>query len=288
MADVTVIGIGCELDRLFGDQPAALAVPVAPSSEDRRDLWELIAGPLRGGGAVIVVVGGWLPEEVLHGVRTVRLLLDSNRVAVHVTELPPLAASVSCALLAALAPAASSAGALASAIEEVESTLYVLASAGSVARLAHPGVSLGHHVRSLVPGKSFAIGLQPEQFVLSHGHPADELPLAPADHDLQLIAAATDGGDLDWVANVVAPALGGVDVRVLEPTMYGVEWWGSRRLVEVVGVPTSLRWLAGEVLGPGTRPCRWCGEPIYGDRCPFCGQSPAPRSEQSTIAATDE
>jgi hypothetical protein len=285
MADVTVIGIGCELDRLFAEQPGALAVPVPPRADDLRDLWELVAGPLRGGAAVIVVVGGWLPAAALHSVRTVRSLLDTDRVAVHVTEMPPLAASVTCALLAALAPAASSAGSLASAIEKLEATLHVLATSGSVARLSHPGVTLAHHVRSLVPGKAFGIGLQPEQFVLALGHPAEDLPLGPSGHEIQLLAAAAENGELGWLANVVSPALGDVGVRVLEPTIYGADWWGSSRLVEIVGVPTDLEWLATTVLGGEPRPCGWCGEPIHGSRCPFCGQWPDALRDRAAVGA---
>ena len=105
-APVTVIGVGCELDRLFSGQPPVLPVPGPPGPDDLRDLFDAIAGPLRGGNAVIVIAAEWLPEEALRGVRTVHSLLQTDRVAVHVTPLPPLAASVLAALGAALAPVA--------------------------------------------------------------------------------------------------------------------------------------------------------------------------------------
>ena len=105
-APVTVIGVGCEIDRLFSGQPAALPVPGPPGQDDLRDLYDAIAGPLRGGSAVIVIAAEWLPEETLRGVRTVHSLLQTDRVAVHVTPLPPLAASVLAALAAALPGAA--------------------------------------------------------------------------------------------------------------------------------------------------------------------------------------
>jgi hypothetical protein len=276
MADVTVIGIGCELDRLFANQPPALPIPEPPGRDGLRDLWEAMAGPLRRGAAVIVVVGGWLPEEVLRSVRTVHSLLDSGKVAIHVTELPPLAASVMTALLAALGPRAVSAGTLAGAIEDVENELYVLATAGSVAHLQHPGVSMLHHARSLVPGMSFGIGLQPEQFVVSLGRTVREVPLSPPDHGIELLLAASEQGDLEWIVDVVAPALGGVEVRTLHPTSHGSQWCGTSRLVEVVGLPTSLDWLAGTVFSDEPKPCGWCGELIFHTPCPFCGQAPPP------------
>ena len=164
-ARVTVIGLGCELDRLFEGQRPALPVPGPPDREDLRDLFETLGAPLRSGEAVIVVVGDWLPPETLSRVRTVHSLLETDRVAIHVTHLPPLAASVLAAMTAAVAPFARSAGALAGALEAIGDELVVLAWAGSVAGLRHPEVSLLHHARSALPWSSFGIGVQPESFV---------------------------------------------------------------------------------------------------------------------------
>jgi hypothetical protein len=274
-APARVIGVGCELDRLFSGQPAALPIPGPPGQDDLRDLYDAIAGPLRGGEAVIVIIGDWLPEEALRGVRTVHSLLQTDRVAVHVTELPPLAASVLAALAAALAPVAPSAGALAGALEAIAGELYVIAWTGSVAGLQHPSVSLLHHARSLLPGSAFGVGLQPEVFVQSVSR-EPSVPLEPCEHPLELLVAPTENAELSWVLEVVAPALGGVPVRELTPTMHGPAWWGSSRLVEVVGVPTSLQWLAGVAFADPPAPCSWCGEPILAAPCPFCGES-APR-----------
>jgi hypothetical protein len=102
------------------------------------------------------------------------------------------------------------------------------------------------------------------------------VPLEPCEHSLQLLVAPTDSAELSWVLDVVAPALGGVPVRELAPTMHGPEWWGSSRLVEVVGVPSSLEWLAEVAFGDPPVPCSWCGEPILAAPCPFCGEAADP------------
>ena len=287
MSDVTVIGIGCELDRLFARQRAALPMPGPPGRDDLRDLFDAVSGPLRAGEAVIVVVGDWLPEETIRSVHTVHSLLQTDRVAVHVTALPPLAASVLAALAAALAPFAPSAGALASALEPIGERLDVLAWAGSVARLQHPSVSMLHHARSLLPGSSFGIGLQPEPFVQPATRGAQSVPLAPAEHPLELLIAPSENADLSWILEVAAPALGGVAVREVPPTMHGPEWWGTSRLVEAVGVPSSLEWLAKVTLSEAPVPCAWCGEPIYSPPCPFCGDmaDPEPRRRSGYAAA---
>jgi hypothetical protein len=269
---VTVIGLGCELDRLFSGQPPAVPIPGPPEREDLRDLFDAIGGPIRAGASEIVIVGDWLPPETLERVRTIRSLLQTDRVAIHITELPPLAASVLAALTAALAPLAVSAGALAGAIDNIADELLVLAWAGSVAGLRHPGVSLLHHARSALPWSSFAVGLQPESFVQPTSA-GDELPLAPPELPIELLVAPEDDADLDWIVEVVAPALGGVGIRQIPPTLHGAEWWGTTRLAEMVGVPTSLDGLAARTLSRSVSPCPWCGEPIAAPPCPFCGDS---------------
>jgi hypothetical protein len=269
---VTVIGLGCELDRLFSGQPPAVPIPGPPGREDLRDLFDAIGGPIRGGASEIVVVGDWLPPETLERVRTIRSLLQTDRVAIYITDLPPLAASVLAALTAALAPLAVSAGALAGAIDQIADELLVLAWTGSVAGLRHPGVSLLDHARSALPWRSFAVGLQPESFV-QPASAADELPLAPPEQPIELLVAPEEDADLDWIVDVVAPALGGVGIRQIPPTLHGAQWWGTKRLAEMVGVPTSIEALAAVTLPRSVSACLWCGEPIAGPPCPFCGDA---------------
>jgi hypothetical protein len=270
---VTVIGLGCELDRLFAGQPAAVPIPGPPEREDLRDLFDAIGGPIRAGASEIVVVGDWLPPETLERVHTIRSLLQTGRVAIHVTDLPPLAASVLAALTAALAPLAVSAGALAGAIDQIADELLVLAWTGSVAGLRHPGVSLLDHARSALPWSSFAVGLQPESFVVPTSVAAEDLPLAPPENPIELLVAPEEDADIDWIVDVVAPALGGVGIRQIPPTLHGSQWWGTTRLAEMVGVPTSIEALAARTLPESVSPCLWCGEPIAAPPCPFCGDS---------------
>jgi hypothetical protein len=287
---VTVIGLGCELDRLFAGQPPAVPIPGPPGREDMRDLFDTIGGPIRAGASEIVIVGDWLPPDTLDRLRTIRSLLQTDRVAIYVTDLPPLAASVLAALTAALAPLAASAGALAGAIDQIADQLVVLAWAGSVAGLRHPGVSLLDHARSALPWSSFAVGLQPQSFVQPTSAGAGELPLVPPDHPIELLVAPEEEADLDWIVDVVAPALGGVGIRQIPPTLHGSQWWGTTRLAEMVGVPTSIEALAAATLPQSVSPCVWCGEPIAARPCPFCGdaagESNSARMQRSQQVAT--
>lgn len=255
-----------------------------------RDLFDAIGAPVRHGSAEIVIVGEWLPPETLDRVRTIRSLLQTDRVAIHVTDLPPLAASVLAALTAALGPYALSAGALAGAIDLLADELLVMAWTGSVAGLRHPGVSLLDHARSALPWSSFAVGLQPESFVQPISATAEELPLAPPEQPIELLVAPETDAELDWIVDVVAPALGGVGIRQIPPTLHGAQWWGTTRLAEIVGVPTSIETLAELTLPRSVAPCPWCAEPIAGNPCPFCGdagsESGSGRMQRSHPVAT--
>ncbi len=271
---VTVIGVGCELDRLFAGQPPAVPIPGPPGRDDMRDLFDAIGAPVRHGAKEIVIVGDWLGAETLERVRMTRSLLQTDRVAIYVTDLPPLAASVLAALTAAVGPFAASAGALAGAIDAIADELLVLSWTGSVAGLRHPDVSLLHHARSALPWSAFAVGLQPESFV-QPASAADALPLAPPEYPIELLVAPEADVDLDWVVDVVSPALGGVGIRQIPATLHGADWWGTSRLIEIVGVPASVETLAALALPQSVSPCPWCGEPIVGAPCPFCGDAGA-------------
>lgn len=272
-ASVTVVGLGCELDRLFAGQRPALPVPGPPDRDGLRDLLETVGAAVRTGDSVLVIVGDWLPPETLDRVHTVHSLLQTDRMAIHVTDLPPLAASVLAALAAALAPSAESAGALVGALDALSDQLLVLAWVGSVAGLRHPNVTLLHHARSVLPWTSFGVGVQPESFVLPLNRSTAEVPLVAPAQAIDLLIAPAENAELDWIVGSVAPALGGAPVRRLPPTLHGAQWWGTSRLVEAVGVPTNLEGLARVTLRAGLAPCRWCGEPIARSPCPFCGDA---------------
>jgi hypothetical protein len=280
-AELTVIGVGCELDRLFADQRPALPIPVAPRREDMRDLFDAINGPVRGGQRVIVIAGDWLSAEALSRLSTVRSLLQTEMVAIHLTSLPPLATSVLAAAAAALAESAVSAGALAGALGEITEQLTVMAWTASVAGLQHEGVSLLDHARSALPWSSFAVGLTPQSFVQPLSANDVALDLAPAGEEISLLlapGAKAEDADIQTVLDTVVPALGAAQMRQLTATMHGGDWWGTSRLVEIVGLPMDLQRLAELTLPRDVRPCRWCDEPIAVLPCPFCGESAGRRS----------
>ena len=94
-------------------------------------LVEALASGIEAGGHVIAVLPQWFPPEGALRLAMARSMLDTDRVAVHETALPPLAGAVLCSLASALAPHVPSAGVLASLLPELEAELHVFTWLGS-------------------------------------------------------------------------------------------------------------------------------------------------------------
>ena len=69
---------------------------------------------IEAGGAVIAIVPEWFSDDGLKRLEMARTLLDTDRVVIHVTQLPPLAATALASLASALGPRLPSAGLVAS------------------------------------------------------------------------------------------------------------------------------------------------------------------------------
>src|SRR3954453_23625826 len=94
-----------------------------------------------------------------------RALLDTGRVAIHVTALPPLAATALASLASSLGPRLLSAGLLANMLEPLSTHVHPRTWLGSVTGLKRPAPSLGQHVTLLTPGSAFGVSSFPEPAV---------------------------------------------------------------------------------------------------------------------------
>jgi hypothetical protein len=114
----------------------------------------------------------------------------------------------------------------------------------------------------------------------------DEVTIAlPAlDRPARLVVAAR--ADPAWILGAVNPALGGLDVRAVEPTPRGPTWWGTSKLVESVVIPLDIAQLVDELvagLDPWT--CRWCRELVARSPCPLCGHRGRPARRRAASPA---
>jgi hypothetical protein len=271
-----VLVFGLRPERLL-DTEGRIDAFLEPPGQDRVGvLIEALSSELQAGGHVIAIVPEWVGAEALERLRMARSMLDTHRVVVHETALPPLAATVLASLASACGPFAASAGVLASLLPELEAELHVVTWLGSVSGLSTPAPSFGQHLASLAPGSAFAVSSFPEPAVHRIGGSGDTVPLPRIERPSRLVVAARDG-DVGWIANTVNPALGGLESRQIEPTPGGQQWWGTGKLAEAVAFPIDVERLTAELsaaLDPWV--CRWCRELIARSPCPLCGHRGRP------------
>jgi len=271
-----VLVFGLRPERLFDSEGRIDAFLEPPGQEQVGVLVEAVASGLQEGGHVLAVVPVWTGEAAIGRLRMVRSMLDTHRLAVHETELPPLAATVLASLASACTPVVASTGVLASLLPALEAELRVVTWLGSVTGLSQPAPSFGQHVASLAPGSAFAVTSHPAPAVHRLGGKRAGVPLPGVERPSRLVVAPA-GGDLAWMLQTVNPALGGLELRRVEATPGGAEWWGTAKLVEAVAYPIDLDRLCAEMtaqLDPWT--CRWCRELIARSPCPLCGHRGRP------------
>jgi hypothetical protein len=271
-----LLAFGLKPERFVGGEGRIDAVLEPPAAEEDVLVQALSSG-IESGGHVIAVLPQWFPPEGALRLAMARSMLDTDRVAVHETALPPLAGAVLCSLASSLAPHVPSAGVLASLLPELEAELHVFTWLGSVSGLSAPAPTFGQHLASLGPSSAFGVSSWPEPSVhkLSAGAPGVPLPeiVRPS-----RMVVAPRAGDAAWAKETVNQALGGLPVAEVEPTPNGPSWWGTSKVVESVVFPVDVAELAEDLLAE-LEPwlCRWCRELIARSPCPLCGHRGRPR-----------
>jgi hypothetical protein len=272
-----IVAFGLKPARLVGAEGRIDAVPEPPTAEQAGLLIEALASGIKAGGAVIAIVPDWFAPDALRRLEMARALLDTARVAIHVTGLPPLAATALASLASSLGPRLPSAGLLASALPGLSDQLHQITWLGSVTGLKHPAPSISQHARSLSPGSAFGVSSYPQPAVLKiqPGQPSVPLPRLVRPSRL---AVAARNGDEQWITGPVNGALGNLPLVRVEPTPGGPDYWGTGKVVEAVVVPADPDGLAQELLqSVDAWSCRWCSELIARSPCPLCGHRARPR-----------
>ncbi|MCZ9346152.1 hypothetical protein NGM37_51395 [Streptomyces sp. TRM76130] len=225
-------------------------------------------------GHVIVVCSAAAPAGVERRLRTVRSLLESDRIALFRPELPPLGLAVLVRQLRQLASCDLSPGVLASAGRLLTHYIHAGALLGSVARLDRVPVGLKAHAKSWVPGSQFAVVAHPEPQLVRVGPGA---ALGGPDFGTWMLVAK---GQLpsDWVTQTLAPSWKVLGVRETPLPADSPAWWGTGRMTEFCAFLPDLSVLYQLVTSVRQSTCHWCGIDVIGDRCVFCSAGP-PRDE---------
>ncbi|MGW6392772.1 hypothetical protein ACWFR1_20180 [Streptomyces sp. NPDC055103] len=220
-------------------------------------------------GSVVVVCPTSAPAAVERRLHAVRGLLESDRIALVRTDLPPLGAAVLVRQLRQLAACDFSPGVLASAARLLAHYIYAGAVLGSVSRLDRVPVSLSSHLKGWLPGAHFAVLAGPVPQIVRLGGTGDQR-LAGPEFATQLLVAR---GQLqtDWPTTALVPAWR-IGNAVLETALPETSpgWWGTGKLVEFVAYLPDLPVLYQLVSSVRREACHWCGMELIGDRCGFC------------------
>jgi hypothetical protein len=280
---------GLKPERLIDSEGRIDAFVEPPTQEQGETLVEAVRSGVEAGGHVIAIVPQWLGGEGLLRLQMVQSALDDERLTIHETPLPPLAGAVLASLASAVAPHLPSTGVLVSLLPELEAELHVFTWLGSVSGLSVPAPSLGQHIASLAPGSAFGVSSYPEPSVARLGRDGagPGVPLPQIARPSRL-AVSDHGGNRAWI-DAVNLALGGLEVRQVEPTPNGPKWWGTGKLVESVAYPVDVAALGAELAnaaGPWT--CRWCRELIARSPCPLCGHRGRPPRRRAAAAPPAE
>jgi hypothetical protein len=254
-------------------------------------------------GYVVVLHPATLSVAYARRLHTVRSLLDSGRIALLPSELPPLALGVLVRQLRQLSVCDFSPGVVASAARLLSHYLYAGAVLGSVAKLDRVPVSLKSHAKSWVPGSQFAVLAAPRPALVRLGSAkeakgakdakgvkdgADGAGGGNGNRDVDQLAGPEFATELlvargqlasDWPATTLAPAWQVGAVRECPLPAGSPDWWGTPRAVEFAAYLPDITVLYQLVSSVRREVCSWCGIDLIGDRCGFCSAAIAPPPE---------
>jgi hypothetical protein len=275
-----IVVFGLKPERIVGAEGRIDAVPEPPTQEQAGLLVEALHSGIEAGGTVVAIVPEWFPPAALQRLEMARVLLDTERVAIHVTSLPPLAAAALASLASSLAPRLPSAGLLASLLDGLAGQLHTVTWLGSVSGLKRPTPSLGQHITSFSPGSAFGVSSYPEPAVHKLRNGELGVPLPTLTRPSRLVIAPRQG-DEGWLTGPVNQGLGDLPVVRVDPTPQGPAYWSTSKVVEAVVCPADADALAHELMqAVDAWACRWCGELIARSPCPLCGHRARPRRLQ--------
>ncbi|CAM5421952.1 putative protein OS=Streptomyces alboniger OX=132473 GN=CP975_22425 PE=4 SV=1 [Streptomyces alboniger] len=235
-------------------------------------------------GYVIVLCPASAPTAVAHRLHAVRSVLESDRIAVVRSDLPPLGLAVLALQLRQLSICDFSPGVLASAARLLSHYIYAGALLGSVTRLDRVPVTLQTHARSWLPGSQFAVLATPRPELVKVSGDGDATLPGPAFGTRMLYAP----GQLapGWVTGTLASAWNCQEVTETRPPGESARWWATGRLVEFAAAIPDISVLYQLVSSVRRDDCHWCGLELIGDRCAFCAAPLPPATDRPSPRRT--
>ncbi|MGW1889673.1 hypothetical protein ACWCP6_05330 [Streptomyces sp. NPDC002004] len=253
------------------DQQTPPAVPLrAPDEQPLEQALVDMQVLLEQHGHVIVVYSSATPPAMERRLHTMRSIMESDRIALLKSDLPPLGVAVLVRQLRQLSVTDLSAGVVASAGRLLTHYIHAGAVLNSVAKLDRVPVSLKSHAKSWVPGSQFGVIANPAPQLVRIG---PEAKLSGPEFGTWLLVAK---GQLqtDWVSGTLANAWQVQGLREAQLPAESERWWGTGKLVEFATYLPDLSVLYQLVTSVRRDHCHWCGLELIGDRCVFCSATP--------------
>ncbi|WP_267243143.1 hypothetical protein [Streptomyces sp. PR69] len=260
--------------------PAALLR--APEDQSLDDALAEMTVLLEQHGYVVALCPSALPPAHQMRLHTIRTVLESNRIALLRTDLPPLGLAVLVRQLRQLSVCDFGPGVIASAARLLAHYVYAGALLGTVARLDRVPVSLKSHAKSWVPGAQFAVLANPRPQLLRIGT-GDGRVQGP--EFVTQLAVANGQLHSEWVTGALAHQW---QVRGVQETLLPADspgWWGTPKLIEFAAFLPDISVLYQLVASVRREVCTWCGIQLIGDRCGFCSATLARHAVREPAAA---
>ncbi|MGV9883442.1 hypothetical protein [Streptomyces sp. NPDC003006] len=234
-------------------------------------------------GYVIVLCPASAPAAVTHRLYAVRSVLESDRIAVVRSDLPPLGLAVLALQLRQLSICDFSPGVLASAARLLSHYIYAGALLGSVTKLDRVPVTLQSHAKSWLPGTQFAVLATPRAELVKVSGGGSEASLSGPGFGTKMLYAP---GQLAprWVTGTLAPAWHSQGVAEVRLPAESARWWATGRLVEFAAAIPDISVLYQLVSSVRRDDCHWCGLELIGDRCAFCAAPLPPPADRPARA----
>lgn len=229
-------------------------------------------------GYVVVLCPASAPAAVTHRLHAIRSVLESDRIAVLRSDLPPLGIAVLALQLRQLSICDFSPGVLASAARLLSHYIYAGALLGSVAKLDRVPVTLQSHAKSWMPGAQFAVLATPRPELVKVTGDGEAHLQGPGFGTKLLYAPGRIAAD--WVTTTLAPAWGTQGVEEARLPAESARWWATNKLVEFAAAIPDISVLYQLVSSVRREDCHWCGLELIGDRCAFCAAPLPPPGER--------
>ncbi|WP_338672508.1 hypothetical protein V1460_05635 [Streptomyces sp. SCSIO 30461] len=218
-------------------------------------------------GYVVVVYPASVSTAQEQRMFAIRAMLESDRIALLRSDLPPLGVAALVRQLRQLSVCDFSAGVIASAARLLAHYVYAGAVLNSVTRLDRVPVSLRTHAKSWLPGSQFAVLAGPNPRLHRIGTSAEVL--SGPDFATQLVVAGGQAS-AEWVTGTLAPAWQVQGVQEAALPADSARWWGTPKLAEFAAFLPDVSVLYQLVASVRRARCHWCSLELIGDRCGFC------------------